>query len=138
MSFKLSIIDTERLIYEGEAKRLTIPALDGVMTVLPEHMPIVTPIRMGEVVVETPEKDLTLTIGKGIFSMKENHATLLIEDATYAEEISEASAEEAKKKAQEIIQKGIQGPDLEAALESVRRSTLDLKVARRRKPSMIL
>ncbi|MEM3112321.1 MAG: hypothetical protein QXY90_04705 [Candidatus Anstonellales archaeon] len=133
MNFKLSIIDAERPIYEGDARRLTIPALEGVMTVLAKHMSVVTPVGMGEVVAETPEKILHLTIGKGIFSMEKNHATLLIEDATYAEEISEAQAEEARLKAQEIIQKGIKGPDLETAMQAVRRSALDLKVARRRK-----
>lgn len=133
MTFHLDIIDTKRAIYSGEAKSLTIPALAGEMTVLPEHMAIVTPVGLGEVFVKTPDKDLTLTIGKGIFSMDKNRASLLIEDARYTEEISEVAAEEAKKKAEEIIEKGIQGEDLEAAMSVIRRSLVDLKTVRRRK-----
>lgn len=133
MTFHLDIIDTKRSIYSGEAKSLTIPAMGGAMTVLAEHMPIVTPVVLGEVVVETPEKELTLTIGKGIFSMDKNRASLLIEDAKYTDEITEAEAQKAKEKAQEIIAKGEKGPDLEAALASVRRINLDLEHVKKRR-----
>lgn len=133
MSFNLSIIDTKRSIYEGEATKLTIPALGGEMTVLENHMSVVTPVVIGEVRVGTPGKDIALTIGKGMFSMEGNAASLLVEDAMYTEEISEKEMEEAKQKAEEIIAKGIVGPDMEAALQNVRRSALNLKVARRKK-----
>jgi len=132
MNFKLSIIDTQRHIYDGEAVELTIPALGGEMTVLAKHMSIVTPVGLGEVQLKTPGKDISLTIGKGMFSMEENEATLLVEDASYTEELSEAAAEEAKKRAEELIGKGIKGPDMEIAVSALRRSLLDLKVVRRR------
>ncbi len=137
MNFQLSVIDTERHIFEGEASKLTIPAMDGVMTVLAEHMSVVTPVGIGEVVVEAPDKTINLTIGKGLFSMHDNAATLLIEDASYTEEISEARAEEAKKKAEELIVKGVTGADMEAAMATIRRSLLDLRVVRRRKTTRI-
>ncbi|OGM32821.1 ATP synthase F1 subunit epsilon [Candidatus Woesebacteria bacterium RIFCSPHIGHO2_01_FULL_44_21] len=133
MNFQLDIVDSKRNIYSGEALKLTIPAIDGEMTVEAQHMPVVTPVSLGMVVAQTPEKELALTIGKGIFSFEGNHATLLIEDTSFSEEISEEKANEAQKRAEEIIQKGIEGPDLEAALATIRRSTLDLKVVRRRK-----
>lgn len=133
MTFALSIVDTKRSIYSGEAKKLTIPALAGEMTVLSHHMPIVTPVLVGEVHLETPTEEIVLTIGKGIFSMDKNSATLLIEDARYTEEISETAAEEAKMKAEEIIQKGVTGPDLEAAVAGLRRSLIDLKTVRKRR-----
>lgn len=133
MTFQLEIIDTKRAIYSGQAKSLTIPALAGEMTVLSNHMPIVTPVVLGEVIVEAPDRELTLTIGKGIFSMEGNSASLLIEDAKYTDEISESAAEEAKRKALEIIEKGIKGPDLEAALANVRRLDFDLEHVRKRR-----
>ncbi len=132
-TFALSIIDTQREIYSGEAIKLTIPAVGGQMTVLANHMPIVTPVALGEIVLTTPTDTIALTIGKGMFSMDGRGATLLIEDANYLEEISEKTSEEAKAKALEIIEKGITGPDLTAALYTVRKSNLDLKVARRNK-----
>lgn len=132
-TFLLSIIDTQRAIYEGEALRLTIPASGGEMTVMAKHMPIVTPVGVGEVVLVTPEKTIELTVGKGMFSMDHNKATLLIEDASYTEEISEAAAEDAKNKAEELVKKGVSGPDLTAALYTIRKSSLDLKVSRRKK-----
>jgi F-type H+-transporting ATPase subunit epsilon len=133
MNFKLQIIDTVRKIYDGEASKITIPATGGEMTVLPNHMPLVTPVGIGEVVVETPEKSLNLTIAKGIFSIEDDTATLLIEDASFLDEISEAKAEEAKKRAEEIIEKGVDKPNMDAALATLRRSALDLQVLRKRK-----
>jgi F0F1-type ATP synthase epsilon subunit len=99
-------------------------------------MPIVTPISLGEVRFKSSDKEVSLTVGKGIFSMENNVGTLLIESASYIEEIKEAAAMEAIKRADEIVQKGISGPDMEAAMATIRRANLDLKVARRRKPRL--
>lgn len=133
MSFFLEILDTKRAIYSGEANKLVMPSLVGQITVLPDHMPIVAPIELGEIVVNTPQKNFSLTIGKGIFSFKDNKATLLIEDARYSDEISEEEAQAAKTKALEIIEKGVTGADLDAAMATVRRSLVDLKTARKRR-----
>jgi F-type H+-transporting ATPase subunit epsilon len=136
MSFTLSVLDTERKIFEGEVEKLTLSTSGGEITVLQEHMPIVTPITLGEVRFKSSDKEVSLTVGKGIFSMENNIGTLLIESASYIEEIKEAAAMEAIKRAEEIVQKGETGPDLEAAMATIRRANLDLKVSRRRKPRL--
>lgn len=133
MNFFLDIIDTKRHIYSGEVKKLTLPSLSGEITILANHMPLVTPVKLGEIRVETADKELLLTVGKGIFSMDAGRASLLIEDARYTEEISESEAEQAKARAEEIIKSGVKGPDLEAARSVMRRSLIDMKARRRRK-----
>jgi F-type H+-transporting ATPase subunit epsilon len=133
MNFALDIVSLTGKIYSGEASKLTLPTREGEITVLARHMPLVAPLTVGEIVVKTPDKEFDLAIGKGIFSMDNNTATLLIEDVTAADDISEEKAIEAKDKAEKLLAQGIKGEERLQVLYALRRSLVDLKVVRRRK-----
>jgi F-type H+-transporting ATPase subunit epsilon len=133
MNFHIDVVSLKGKIYSGEAKEAILPTIDGEITVLANHAALVTPLDLGEVVLSTSEGVKNYSIGKGIFEINDNKANLLIEDVTSSDEISEARAQEAHRKAEELIKKGI--PDIEAktANYTYRKSLIDLKVARRKR-----
>jgi F-type H+-transporting ATPase subunit epsilon len=133
MSFYLSVASIEKKLFEGEADEVILPGVDGIMTILGKHMPIITPLKVGEVVIKTKEEMLYYSIGKGVFSFNDNEASLLIEDATATEALSEEEVLNAKRKAEEIIEKGVQGEEMQKALYKLRKSIFDLKIIKRRK-----
>ncbi len=79
-AFHVTIAKVGETLFEGEADSLTLPAEEGVMTVLANHEAFVTPLKPGEVRVVTPEGDhqefLVLTGGVAEISM--NQATVLL------------------------------------------------------------
>ncbi len=131
MNFHIAVISLKGKIYEGEAKEAVLPTVDGEITVLANHAALVAPLDVGEVVLNTTEGIKNLAIGKGVFAINKNKATLLIEDVTSSDEISESRAEEAKVKAEELIKKGVPAAEKGALTYAYRRSLIDLKVARR-------
>jgi len=137
MSFDLDVVSIKGKLFEGKADELVLPTIDGEVTVLARHMPVILPLGIGEVVVKKENSTLNYSIGKGIFSFIENKATLLIEDAASADDISEEAALIAQKKAKEIIEKGVTGEDLQKAMYSLRKSLFDLKVVRKKRKSNI-
>jgi F-type H+-transporting ATPase subunit epsilon len=132
MNFHIDVVSLNGKVFSGEAKEITIPTLEGVVSVLARHMPYVAPLTVGEVVLHKDGGDMVFSIGKGIFSIAQNSATLLIEDATMSDEVNEEKAEEARKKAVELIAKGITKEEKLEATYALRKSLVDLKIARRR------
>ena len=133
MNFQLNVVSVAGSVFSGEAKEVTLPGIAGEITVLARHMPIVTPLTTGEVIVKTPEKNISFSIGKGVFSFDAGVGRLLIEDVSSADDISEERALQAKKKAEELLAKGVSGEEKIAALYQLRKSLVDLKIVRRKK-----
>jgi|SRR3989337_646900 len=133
MRFQLDIVSLKGSVFTGEAEEVIIPSLSGEMSVLARHMPLVTPLTTGVVVVKTSQTNLYFSIGKGVFSIANDAAMLLIEDVESADEISEEKANEAKRKAEEIIAKGVEGEEKLKAHYLLRKSLVDLKIVRRKR-----
>ncbi|OGZ57424.1 MAG: hypothetical protein A3B96_00850 [Candidatus Spechtbacteria bacterium RIFCSPHIGHO2_02_FULL_43_15b] len=47
--FHLLILNLQQTIFEGDVKSLTIPAKQGQLTILPNHLPIITPLKNGSI-----------------------------------------------------------------------------------------
>lgn len=58
---KLQIFSLEGKLYEGETDQVSLPALDGEITVLKEHIPLITLLKKG--VVKTKEKNIEIPGG---------------------------------------------------------------------------
>lgn len=137
MGLHLDIITPDKKIFSGEVVKIVLPSQEGQITVLPKHMPLVTALEVGEVIVQAPKETMNFSIGKGIFSINDNNASLLIEDVLASEEISEEKAIEAKKLAEELIKKGIGPEEKKAAIYSLRKSLVDLKLVRKKKRKIL-
>jgi len=133
MNFHLAIVSMEGEIFSGEVSELTLPTLEGEAVILAKHMPYVTPVTTGEVTIKTASGLTSYSIGKGVFVTSESKATLLIEDVTASNEISEIKALEAQEVARELLQKGLSGEEKLQTLYALRKSLVDLKIARKRK-----
>jgi F-type H+-transporting ATPase subunit epsilon len=138
MTFHIDIVSLKGKIYSGEAKEIILPGIDGELTILGNHEALVTPLNVGEVVVSTANGVKNLSIGKGVFSINKNKAQLLIEDVTDSDEISEQKAQEAVRKAEELIKKGIPDAEQGVAHYTYRKSLIDLRIARKKRKLNII
>jgi len=57
-SFKLEIISPEKIIFSGDIKTVTIPSYEGDMSVLKNHISIITFLRPGRIKIEKNEGNL--------------------------------------------------------------------------------
>ncbi|OGM64687.1 ATP synthase F1 subunit epsilon [Candidatus Woesebacteria bacterium RIFCSPLOWO2_01_FULL_39_21] len=131
-NFHVDILTIDREIFSGEVKGITMPGVEGVFTVLAKHMPFVTPLTFGEVTFkDSDNKETFLTVGKGVFLGDGKKASLLIEDASFVDEISESKALEARQRAEELIKKGVSKEEKVAAIYQYRKSLVDIRLARK-------
>ncbi len=106
-SMKLEIVTPNGLIYDGEAKMVTLPGKEGEFGVLPEHASLVSLLDAGVITVETSAgKEIMVAINQGYVKVDEGKVSCIVdgavlisdEDGQLAERMSEAK--ELLKKAQ--------------------------------------
>ena len=133
MTIRCEIVSQDRLVYEGDVDMVMIPGQDGEMGVLPSHAPLLTTLQLGVVRVRIGGEEEIFTVTGGLAEIQPEIVTVLADAAENVEEIDIARAEEAKRRAEELL---AQGPpadvDRYLAIEAaLRRSTLRLEMARR-------
>ena len=130
---QLDIVTAERLVTSEEVDVLVAPGADGELAILPHHAPLLTVLKPGEIRVLNDGEESDIVVSGGFMEVMPDKVTILADTAERADEIDEARAEAALKKAQERIESAPADMDLERAVASLRRSQARLKVARRRR-----
>ncbi len=133
MSIRCEIISQDRIVFQGEADMVLLPGTDGEMGILPHHAPLLTTLKYGIIKVRSQEQEIIFTVAGGIAEVQPDVVTILADSAENVEEIDVFRAEEARKRAEESLAKGVPADSdkyliIEAAL---RKSDLRLDAVRR-------
>ncbi len=104
---KLKIVTPERLVLEELVDQVSLPTTLGEITVLPEHIPLITGLKSGEVVAMTNGEPVPMAVVGGFVEIKkgEDNMTEVAVLADFAEHVSELSDEKieaAKARAEEL------------------------------------
>ena len=76
--FLLTIVELDKVIFKGEAESATLPGKDGELTVLENHIPLITPLKQGTIKVKNGKEDLSFGIKDGILEVKPKETIVLV------------------------------------------------------------
>jgi len=128
----LEIITPDAKIFEGEADFVELPGAEGDMGVFPQHEALVTELRAGELKITQKGQVQALAIGEGFAEITATSIGVVTDGAVYEKDIDEKVAEEAVKRAEELLKSNtLQGEELEATQASLARSLAQINVKRR-------
>ena len=130
---QLDIITAEKVAYSGEVEALLAPGIEGELGILPHHAPLMTMLQPGELMVRKDGQETFLAVTGGFLEVMENRVSILADAAERSEDIDEERAQDAVKSAQERIAMMSADVDLEQSMAQLRRATVRLVVARRRR-----
>jgi F-type H+-transporting ATPase subunit epsilon len=132
-TLKLEIVTPEGRTYSEDVEMVTLPGAEGEMGIFPQHVPLMTQIVSGEVIARKDGHDLFLAVGEGFAQITAERVAIMTDMAIRAENIDEAKAEEARKRAEARLAEKLD--DAEAALASaaLAHSLAQLKVKRRQR-----
>ncbi len=138
MPIQCDIITQERMVFSGAVDAVNVPGIEGRMGILPNHSPLLTMLDFGEVMVRTAGSEEYFAIGGGFLEVQPDHVTILADSAEQADEIDVERAEEARRRADEIMRTGVKDdPDRIAAVRaSLLKAQVRVDVARRRRQRM--
>ncbi|HEV7868512.1 MAG TPA: ATP synthase F1 subunit epsilon [Chthoniobacteraceae bacterium] len=134
-TLKLEIVTPEKVAYSADVDSVVLPAIEGEMGVLPMHIPLMTMIKPGELVVKKGSEESVLAVGEGFVTINQTSVKVLTDMAIAWEHIDESAAEAAVKRAQETIaNKHELGSEEGAAVQAaLAKSLAQLHVKRRRR-----
>ncbi len=115
----VEVVTAERELYYGEANLVSAPGVEGRLGILPKHAALLTILAAGELRIELDGAEEPLFVSGGFLEVSNNSVTVLADTAEHAEEIDQARAEEARRRAQERLeqaQSDTERAELQAAL----------------------
>lgn len=136
MTFHFEIITPEKITFKEEVKEVTVPTTTGQITVLPNHVSLVTEVAAGELVVKRNNAIEYLGVTGGFLQVNNNKATILADYAVRSEEINVQKAMEAQKRAEQLMKTAKEKSndrDFARAETEFLRAIMELKVAGKRK-----
>ena len=132
-TLKLEIVTPEAKTYSEDVEMVTLPGVEGEMGIYPQHVPLMTQIVPGEIVVRKGGQDFYLAVGEGFVEITGDRVAIMTDMALKAENIDEVKAEEARRRAEARLAETLD--DAEAALVSaaLAHSLAQLRVKRRQR-----
>ena len=128
---KLDVVTPEESIFSDHVSMVVAPGTEGVIGILPNHAPVLTGLREGELIVRQKDKeDVAFAIGGGFMDVQPNQVTILADVAERASAINMERAKAARERAKSLISSGnLKHDDLLKAEAALRRALIRMKVA---------
>ncbi len=102
--FKLSIVSPERILFEDEIRSLVVPGSEGYLGVLSHHAPLIATLKVGKITIKDEENHETiLAVSGGFIEVSDNTATVLADTVEFVDELDLNRAEDALRRAQELL-----------------------------------
>ena len=131
----VEVVTAERELYNGEADSVNVQGSEGRLGILPRHAALLTMLAPGELTIKLGGAEEPLFVSGGFLEVSNNVVSVLADTAEHAEEIDQARAEEARRRAQERLeqtQNDSERAALNAALERAMARLRVSEVVRRR------
>jgi F-type H+-transporting ATPase subunit epsilon len=137
MTIRCEIVSQDRTVFTGDVDIVVLPGAAGEMGILPKHAPVLTTLKFGIIKVRKAGKEEIFTVAGGVAEVQPDIVTVLADAAENVEEIDVARAEAARKRAEEVLAKGVPADtDAYLAMEAaLRKSNLRLDAVRRYRKS---
>ena len=130
-TLKLEIVTPEEKIYSEDVDMVTLPGTEGELGVYPNHVPVLTAIKPGELRIVKDGRETAMAVGEGFVEIKGDAVSILTDMALQSEKIDIAAAEAAVARAQAAMKEDTTPEQLVAIQASLQKALAQLHVKRR-------
>ena len=131
-ALKLEIVTPDATVYSEPVESVILQGVEGQMTILPQHIRLMTRLVPGELIVRQGGQDKYLAVGEGLVAVTGDHVAIVTDMAVAAANIDEARAEEARRRAAARLREKLSSEEVASVNASLARSLAQLHVKRRR------
>jgi F-type H+-transporting ATPase subunit epsilon len=144
--FPIKVLTAEGRLYSAEVEFVVVPAAEGELGILDRHEPVLALLKAGPVRITRDgvggSDEEVLFVSGGFVDVGRDEddktvVTVLADSGERAHDIDEARAEEARRRAQELLGQKLSSQEMAEAAALLERSTARIRVAelgRRRTP----
>jgi len=104
-TIQVEVVSAEESVFSGEASFIVVPGELGDLGIYPKHTPLITRIKAGSVRIQTLEskEEMAIFVAGGILEVQPGSVTVMADTAIRSDDLDEARALEAKKRAEEAL-----------------------------------
>ena len=103
-NFNLEIISPDQTLFNSEVKQVVIPGYEGIMTILKDHISLITFLRPGFVEVETSKNTEKFYVEEGTVEFFDNKLLILSPSAIQIEKLKKENIEKILEEAKVLLQ----------------------------------
>lgn len=100
---RIELITPDRTVFEGEADAVSLPTPDGEITILPHHIPLISLISAGSILVRKGNEEQLFAVSRGVVEVDGTSLRVLVDTADRAEELEEEAITKAKEAAEKLM-----------------------------------
>ncbi|MBP6911666.1 MAG: ATP synthase F1 subunit epsilon [Candidatus Pacebacteria bacterium] len=128
---QLKIITPERIVLNEEVNSATLPTSEGEITILPDHIPLISTLASGDIVAKIDEEVIPIAVSGGFIEVANNEIKILADFAEHVSDISDDVLATAKARATEIMHMKVnsENVDFESFESELERSLTRVKIA---------
>ena len=132
-TLRLEIVTPDAVVYSDDVEMVTLPGVEGQMGILPQHVPLMTEMVPGEMIVRKSGQDRFLAVGEGFVEITGDTVAILPDMAVAAENIDEAKAEDARQRAQARLGEKLSAEEIASVNAALAHSLAQIRVKRRQR-----
>lgn len=104
---KIEVVTKQEKIFESDSTlQVSVPTIDGEITILPNHQNLVSVLTIGEVKIKTETQEHRIFIDKGIIEISNNTVSVLVDRGVPSEKVIKEEITKAIQKAEETYDQG--------------------------------
>lgn len=126
---KLDVVTPDRLLFSGDVDEVSVPGVEGYLGILPGHAPLLSELKIGEIMLRQGEKRTYFFCSWGFLEVLPDRVTVLAEIAERPEDIDVSRAQQAKERAERRLRSKDQEVDFNRAQVALERALIRLQIA---------
>lgn len=128
--YRLSIVTTEKIIYEDDVESIVAPGTVGYLGILSNHAPIITSLKPGKLAIrDAAGKEISVAVSGGFLENSANRCTILADAAEFADGIDLERAREALERARKRLRDAAGNIDVPRARAACERAKNRISIA---------
>jgi F-type H+-transporting ATPase subunit epsilon len=133
MPLQLEIVSPERRAYSDEVDMVTLPGIDGELGILPHHTRLISALGTGELRIKKGGTEQVLLIAGGFVEVRPDKVIVMADLAEHSDEIDEAKAVEARKRAESELEQSKDPVDIARVRAALQTALMRERIATRRR-----
>jgi F-type H+-transporting ATPase subunit epsilon len=133
MPLRLEIVSPERRAFSDDVEMVIVPGRNGQLGILPHHTPLIASLGIGELRIKKGGGEQTLLISGGFVEVRPDKVVIMADLAEHSEEIDEARAVEARKRAEKALEEVHEPADIARVRAALQTALMRERIATRRR-----
>ncbi len=124
------LISPQGLVFEGPVAMIVAKGREGQLGILPDHIPLTTPLKSGLLKVKERQKERLFGVYGGFLEVKEDRVAVLARDVDTPANIQLEEAKKEKANLEEALSQKLTDEERRNLEEKLMRAKLQIKIAR--------